>query len=316
MTDARAESSEPKAERRRNERARQSARKSDFVREVEQHYSLDELKAVSGRPPFGVYLQQMWQRRHFIWWESKSKVETQNMGNRLGSFWLVLRPALDAAFYWLVFAVVLELNRGVENYSAFIIIGVFMFQLTSTSITDGTNLIKKSKSMIKGFTFPRASLAVSSLLHNFLQRTPAMLAMFVFIIVIPPHALPQTTWLLFPVILLIQTVLDFGLLLLFARLGHTLPDLAKTMSFVSRLLLYGSGVIFPLVNRLQDKPELLAIVELNPIYHILMMYRTALIDGAVPPAESWIMVCAWAVGLLVVGFLFFWRGEESYGRDR
>ena len=304
------------AVRRREQRALAAARKSEFVRSVEQHYNLEGLHEVSGRPPLGPYIKRMWQRRHFIWWESKSKVETQNIGNKLGSFWFILRPILDATFYWLVFAVILQLDRGLPNYPAFIIIGVFMFQLTSVSITEGVNLIKNSKSMIRGFRFPRASLAVASLLHNFLQRIPAMVSMFVIIMVIPPHALPQVTWLLFPVILVLQVIMDFGLLLLFARLGHVLPDLAKAMAFISRLLLYGSGVIFPLVERLQHQPAILAIVELNPVYHVLMMYRTAIIDGVVPPAESWIMVCSWTFGLFIVGFFFFWRGEETYGRDR
>ncbi len=312
---AEAEGSVPSV-RRREQRALSAARRTEFVQRVEQRYALDHLHEVSGRPPLGQYFKRLWQRRHFIWWESKSKVETENIGNRLGSFWFILRPCLDAAFYWLVFGVVLEMSRGVDNYTAFVIIGVFMFQLTSSAVNNGVNLIKSSKSTIRAFQFPRASLAVASLVHNFLQRIPAIIAMFVIIVALPPHALPQVTWLLFPAILALQTIMDFGLYLLFARLGHLMPDLAKAMSFFSRILLYGSGVIFPLVSRLEDRPEILAIIEFSPVYQVLMMYRTALIDGAVPSAYQWILLSAWAIGLLLVGFFFFWRGEESYGREQ
>lgn len=301
--------------RRREQRALETARESEFVRKVEQSYDLQHLHEVSGRPPLHKYIQRIWQRRHFIWWESKSKVETENIGNRLGSFWFILRPMLDAAFYWLVFGVVLQQDRGVDNYTAFVIIGVFMFQLTSSAINSGVNLIKKSNSMIRAFQFPRASLAVASLVHNFMQRVPAMITMFILIMALPYHALPQVTWLLFPVILVLQVIMDFGLYLLFGRLGHVMPDLAKAMSFISRLLLYGSGVIFPLVERLSDRPTLLAIVEFSPVYQVLTMYRTILVDGTLPTAYSWILLSAWAFGLLIIGFVFFWRGEESYGRE-
>ena len=283
---------------------------------IEQVYTLDHLHAITGRPSLGSYLKRLWERRHFIWWESRSKVETENIGNRLGSFWFILRPALDAAFYWIVFGFLLRMDRGMTNYVAYVIIGVFMFQLTSAAINNGVRLIHSSKSMIRAFQFPRASLALSSLVHNFMQRTPAMLAMFVFIMVIAPHALPKATWLLFPVILALQVLMDLGLYLLFARLGHAMPDLAKAMSFFSRVLLYGSGVIFPLVTRLEGHPTLLAVVEQNPVYQILQMYRTIIIEGVVPEPRSWLIVGCWAVGLLVGGFLFFWRGEESYGRER
>jgi teichoic acid transport system permease protein len=33
------------------------------------------------------------------------------------------------------------------------------------------------------------------------------------------------------------------------------------------------------------------------------------------PAETtWMLAIGWAVLVLVVGFIYFWRGEEEYGR--
>jgi hypothetical protein len=33
------------------------------------------------------------------------------------------------------------------------------------------------------------------------------------------------------------------------------------------------------------------------------------------PTKTWLIAAAWGVGLLVVGFLFFWRAEDAYGRE-
>lgn len=289
---------------------------SDFVRTVAvKRGDLGHLRSVSGRPPLGRYIQQLVQRRHFIWWDSHSKVTTANAEDRLGSFWLVLRPLLDALFYWLIFGLLLNMSRGMSNYIAFVIIGVFMFQSTTSAMNAGTKVISSSKSMIRAFQFPRASLPLAVLVRDVLQRGPAILVMFAIIMVIPPHELPSTAWLLFPVIMLLQLCMDFGLLLLFSRLGVMLPDLAKAVPFATRLLMYGSGVIFP-IDRFLNHPTLMAIINLNPIYIVLDMYRLILIDGTVPPAQHWIVLSSWAFGLLVAGFLFFWQGEETYSRER
>ena len=30
--------------------------------------------------------------------------------------------------------------------------------------------------------------------------------------------------------------------------------------------------------------------------------------------EQWLVALAWAIVMLVVGFVYFWRGEKEYGR--
>ena len=70
------------------------------------------LVPVTGRPGLARYVQQLWQRRHFIWWQSRSRVVTGNDDSRLGAVWLILRPLLDATFYWLIFGVLLQFDRG------------------------------------------------------------------------------------------------------------------------------------------------------------------------------------------------------------
>lgn len=277
--------------------------------------SLDGLHPVTGRPKLGQYVSQLWQRRHFIWWQSRSRVVTGHDDSQLGTFWLVLRPLLDAAFYWLIFGVLLQLDRGMSNYVAFVIIGVFMFQFTSSALSSGTKTITSNISLTRAFQFPRMALPLADLVYDILQRMLAVLMMFLIILLIPPHETPEWPWLLFPVILLLQTILDFGLMLIIARASTVFPDVSKMMQFVTRILMYGSGVIFPISRVTENFPSLQAIVEINPIYVFLTMYREILIDGTVPSPEHWITLICWALGTLIVGFFLFWLGEESYGRD-
>ena len=272
------------------------------------------LSPIGVRPPLADYLRQLWERRHFIWYDSRQRAATQERGSLLGNAWLVLRPMLDAAFYWLIFGVLIGATRGVENFPAFIAIGILMFRSTSAAITVGTGSMRASRSMIRAFSFPRAAVPISNVVQASLTAMITTASMCLAIILIPPHAPPQATWPLIVPIFLLQTAMNLGITFVMARVGFHLPDMANIMSVVSRILMYSSGVIFP-IDQFIDDPTIRRIVTLNPLYQVLDMSRTVLIDGEVPAMDSWLILVAWVVLLVVVGFLFFWRGEESYGRE-
>ncbi|WP_186293168.1 ABC transporter permease [Brevibacterium aurantiacum] len=234
--------------------------------------------------------------------------------NLLGYGWLFLNPLLSVLAFWFIFGFILQSSRGVPNFLGFLVIGVFFFQFTGKSMTGGTGAIRSGASMIRGFQFPRAALPVSVVVRNFLDFIPTAAVMLVLIAVIPPTEV--ITWrvvLVIPVIVL-QTIFNVGLACLLARLGHKVPDLTNFMSIISRFWLYGSGVFFSIEDKLSNHPAILAAMQFNPIHAYLTLVRNSLLYGVDSPAWLWFMAIAWACGLLIVGFLFFWRGEESYGR--
>lgn len=273
------------------------------------------LEPVGVRPSLSEYLAQLWGRRHFIWTDARHRVATQNSRNRLGSLWLLLRPMLDALMYYLIFAVVLDIDRGVENFPAYILIGVLMFRSTMRSISQGPNTLQSGRAMIRAFTFPRASLPLSAEIRDAFQMLYTVPVVLVMIMVIPEHERPEFTWFLIPVVFLLQFFLNLGISLVMSRIGFLLPDITQLMTFVARLLMYTSGVIIP-VDRFLDTPVFREFIHANPIYHMLVIYREALMDGTIASPEHWLILGAWAGGLTLVGFLIFWQGEETYGAEQ
>lgn len=301
----------------REKKILKSLQGSKFVEAAQESFGgIGSLHEVTGRPPLGRYIKQLWQRRHFIWMQSRARVMTENDDSQLGALWLILKPILDATFYWLIFGMLLKLDRGMSNYVAYIIIGVFMFQYTSSALSTGTKTITSSMAMIRAFQFPRMALPLADLVYDFLQRLPALAVMFAIIMAIPPHEFPELAWLLLPGVLLLHLIMNFGVMLVLGRLGTTLPDVNKAMPFLTRILMYGSGVIFPIGRLVDSAPALLSIIESNPVYIVLAMYRSILIDGVVPDPHDWIVLSLWAFGLCIIGFFVFWQGEETYSRDR
>lgn len=232
----------------------------------------------------------------------------------------MLQPLCNAAIYYVIFGLIITGARGgIENYAAFVVIGILMFQSTMRSVSTGPGIIRGGASMIRAFSFPQAAVPLSAELKDALQMRFTLPVALFMIMVIPPNEMPGLAWLLVIPIFVLQTILNMGITFLMARLGFELPDLTQIMSVVSRLLMYGSGVIFP-IDRLLESSSVPAIipflVEINPIFHMLKLYRAALIDNTSAPLGSWLIFGGWAIGLLIVGFLAFWHGEAKYGDDR
>lgn len=274
------------------------------------------LTPIGVRPPLPAYLRGIWDRRHFIWMDARHRVATSNSRNLLGRLWLVLRPMMEAAMYYVIFAEILGVTRGMENFPAFIIIGVLMFRSTMRAVSSSPSLLSSNKAMIRAFTFPRASLAVSAEIRESMQMVFTTVTMLVMIMAVPFHERPEVTWLLVPVIFVFQFFLNLGISLVMARVGFIFPDASQFMTVVGRMLMYGSGVIFPIDRFTDSSPVIAMLIQANPIYHMLVMYREVLMDGTVPSVEHWMILGAWAAGLTLFGLLFFWQGEETYGAEQ
>jgi teichoic acid transport system permease protein len=281
---------------------------------VVERVDVSRLKPVGRRPPLGSYVLQLWQRRHFIWADSRVRAFSGNKNTILGRFWLVGKPLLDGLTYLLVFGLLLKASRGVENYIGFLLIGVFMFSWSSSALTGGAGVMTAGKNLIRGFAFPRAAIPLALALRETLAMVPRLLTMFALIMLIPPHALPTRTWLLFPVLLVLQYLFNVGLILYGARFAHAVPDLRLILGFFTRLWMYGSGVMYS-IERFVTHPTVMSVLELNPAYCILEISRDLLLYDTMPELRLWLTLAAWAVATPLLGFLYFWQGEEEYGRE-
>src|SRR5499425_1737124 len=78
------------------------------------------LQPASARPPSLKYLRSLWQRRQFITGFATASNVAMYSEARLGQLWQVLTPLLNAAVYFLIFGVLLGINRGVPGYIPFL----------------------------------------------------------------------------------------------------------------------------------------------------------------------------------------------------
>ncbi|MGW5853775.1 ABC transporter permease [Micrococcus sp. NPDC055215] len=273
------------------------------------------LGEVGARPALPRYLASLWDYRSFILFDSRSRIAGATSTNALGRVWLVLNPILDGAAYYFVFHVLLGAGRGVPNFIAYLIIGVFLFRYTTQAITNGSRSISGNLSIVRAFRFPRATLVLATNIREFLLFVPTLIVMIVLVLLIPPLEPITWRWLLLIPLLALQTLFNIGLSLLLARFVARWADLSNLIAFGMRIWLYMSAVFFS-ASRFEHVPVVNTVMHLNPMYCVLDIARQSLLYATDADPMRWVVLFAWTALLLLVGSVVFWQAEEEYGEDR
>ncbi|MGH8961586.1 MAG: ABC transporter permease [Jatrophihabitantaceae bacterium] len=270
------------------------------------------LQRAGARLPVDEYTRRLWHRRWFVTTYSSASNAVGYEGNFLGQAWQVLTPLLNILVYYLIFGLLLKTNQGVPNYIAFLSVGVFVFTFCTTSMITGSRAITGNLGLVRALQFPRAVLPVSTTLVA-LMRLIYSLVVLIPIVLISGEPLAWRWLQLVPAIAL-QALFCLGLAFIVARLGARVPDMAEILPFVSRIWMYTSGVMYSVTVFTRGHASWVhTVMTLNPGYVYLQLARHALLVGTPATASNWLVAIGWAVGTLVMSYLYFWRGEEEYG---
>ena len=275
---------------------------------------LRKVVRVGAKPPLLDYLVSLWNYRHFMVYDARARVQSGNSRDRLGSAWLLLDPLVNGLAYFAIFGLLLGASRGVENFIGFLIIGVFLFQMSSRSIVNGARVIRTNQNVIQAFNFPRATLAIAVNIRELLANIPVIIMMFLLIIVLGPTEEITWRWALVIPAVFLQVAFNLGVGLILAPMVAKINDLVHLISFAMRFWMFTSCVMFS-IDRYNGIPWLKSLVEANPVYLLLTIVRESVLYAQTPSWQSWAGLTSWALGALVLGVVFFWKGEESYARN-
>jgi teichoic acid transport system permease protein len=276
------------------------------------------LSVAGARPGLFAYVGQIWAYRHFISNFSRAGIISQLSRARLGRFWQVLTPLMNAAVYYLIFGIILQTSRGIPNFIAWLVAGVFTFTFTSQVLINSAAAITKNLGLIRALHFPRACLPLAT---TAMQAQNLLASMVVLIVIVLATGEPITLrWLLLIPALLMQAVFNSGLSLFIARLGNKITDVRQVLPFVMRTWMYSSGVMYSASKFREAKgiPHWVGeLLQANPMVVYVEVVRHALIHSSpeiTRPMTLWVLGMGWAIVALVGGFIYFWLGEQEYGR--
>lgn len=272
------------------------------------------LPKLGSRPSLPDYIGQLWGRRFFCVGLARARFRSQNEQDRLGIAWIVLRPLINAAVYGFIFGLLLPSGNRPNNFVASLVVGVFLFQFFAGSLTDGARSITGNSGLIKSLHFPRAVLPLATVIEQVLALVPMVVVLLA--VAVGTGEPVRVKWLQIVPALALMTLFCAGISMMAARLTIHIRDVTQLIPFLTRLVFYLSGIFYkPDRSGAGGQDVLATVLEYNPVHAYISLVRGAVIVDEGAAAHTWRLALAYGVGFFVVGFVYFWRAEEKYGRE-
>jgi ABC-type polysaccharide/polyol phosphate export permease len=259
----------------------------------------------AGLPPLGPYLRELWRRREFASELARTNLRAQHFNTVFGQLWLVLNPLLLGLVYFALVEIIGG-NRGME-FLAHLLLGLFAFRLVSTSVGQGARSVVGGGRLILNIAFPRTLLPLASVMTAFMGFLPTLL---VYAVVHGIADLPVGLHLLWVLPLLaLFLVFAAGAAMLAATAQVYFRDVTNFLPYLTRVWLYASPVLY-YADEIPSRFE--TILAANPLYPMLTSLSDVVNRGETPSLGLLAWGLAWAVGIFVVGALFFISREREF----
>lgn len=245
---------------------------------------------------------EIWHYRFLVYALIMRNIKLRYKQTILGILWVVIQPLALSGVFIVVFGNILPMATSKGTYSAFVIIGVLVWQFFNRALTDASASVLSFSGIISKVYFPRILVPISSVLtalFDFVIIFPLILILLLKINgSIPLHAI----WAL-PCFLIITLSLVIGLSLCLSSLNALFRDIQHAIPFVLQLTLYLSPIIYPL-SILPEK--WLILYKFNPLVALVDGFRWSLVPLIPAPDHFSLLVSfGMSLGALIFGSVLF-----------
>jgi lipopolysaccharide transport system permease protein len=251
-------------------------------------------------------LGSVWRHRRLLQRMAERDLRQRYAGSTLGFAWAVLNPLLFVAIYALIFTFVFggRLSPGAPTaqYALYVVSGLLPWIAFSEVATKASQAMAEHRSLVKYVVFPIQILPLASLYATAFSQLVGLAAIILLAALVRGGL--DGAVLLLPLVLLMQIIFLAGVAWLLGALGAVFRDVKELLQVGLTIGMFLTPIFY--VEALL--PRLLRLlIALNPLTHLVRMYRDVLMGGGVQHPESFAIFGAVALLLLPAGFLVFER---------
>ena len=232
------------------------------------------------------YFQKIFKTRYFWSHLARCELKARFRRSKLGLIWTVLQPLFLTMIMAAVFSTVFRQPLG--EYAVYILSGIVVWNLISSSIVGGGNSILSAEQYIRQFNHPVTIYTLRSTVLNIITFLIEMIALAIWVLFTKPinlavglASLPLTVVMLFALSWACTTIAGFS--------NCKYRDYPQVMSLCMQALWYMSPVMFQRqIFESNDKLKLL--YELNPVTHVLNLVRNPMLYGKLPSTVDYVYV--------------------------
>jgi len=243
------------------------------------------------------YLQSIWQARYFWLHLAFSDIRIKYRRSMLGLSWAVIHPFALTCLFSFVMGNFFKVPM--HSYAPFIYSGLIFWEFFIASIQNSCVSFVTAEGYIKQFTHPLAIYTLRTIIPCYINLLCAFTGLVIWVLSWKFSNL-NASWL--------TLILAFPLLFIFiwplaticAFIGAKFRDFTQLILIVLQALYYVSPILF--LPDMFIKAHMGFLLNLNPIYHMLDIFRKPLLEGQLPPMVDF----AFMLGTCAVLWLTAW----------
>ncbi len=255
------------------------------------------------------YWHDIWRYRELFWILAWRDIAVQYKQAVFGLLWAVLRPALTAAIFTVVFGRIAGLPaEGGVPYPLLVMAGMLPWFLISTVLGNGANSLVANGNLISKVYFPRLIVPVASGMVALVDFLLSLLMLFT--LMAWYRFVPSWHIVLLPGFMLLAVLAALGPALILSALNIRYRDVRFVVPFMVQFGLYISPVGFS--SAVVPEPWKL-LYALNPAVAVIDGFRWCLLGGQTQlEMASLALGLAVSLILLVAGLRLFRATEKTF----
>tara|TARA_B100000686_G_C16748108_1_gene950739 strand:- start:805 stop:1581 length:777 start_codon:yes stop_codon:yes gene_type:complete len=235
-------------------------------------------------------------------------VKLRYHGSVLGYFWSFLSPFLMMGLFTLVFSYFLRIQ--IDNYPLFLVSAIVPWSFFSTSLLQGSKSLVTHSEFIKKMYCPREIFPLSLILTNVVILMAGLIAIIPFMLYF--RGTVGEGVIILPIVIFIHFLFILGLAMILSCINVFYRDVEHILDFLLLFWFYLTPVIYP-VSMVPEQFH--PLLYLNPMFHILSLYRDILYSGVIPSLEFFASSLTIGIAALVGGWKIFAAFEQLAAKE-
>ena len=222
----------------------------------------------------------------------------------LGVLWTLLNPLISMAVLTIAFSTVFKTS---SRYPVYLLSGLVCWTFFSQTTLYSMNSLSSGGGLIKRVYVPPTIFGVAAvgngLVNFFFSLIPLVLIMA--FLKEPFHA----TWWFVPVPILLLAAFTLGMTLLMSTLSVFFADVVDMFGLLLQSWFFLTPVMYPLDVL---PPGSRRFMVLNPMYHLVELFRAPIIEGRLPDLDHLLWGAGWSGLVLLAGWFTITRKARDF----
>lgn len=244
---------------------------------------------------------------------AKREIKDRYLGQVFGIFWAIGHPLVLMAVYIFIFVFVFKIKIGGTrelpfDYTTYLLSGLIPWLGFQESMSKASTVIIGNANLVKQVIFPIEVLPVKGVIAALITQV-IFLVLLAGYVLITQYFLPWT-YLLLPLLILLQTLAMIGVSYILAAVGAYFRDVKDLVQVFSVVGLY----LMPTFYLPEFVPELFRpVLYLNPFSYLTWCYQDALYFGRFEHWWAWPIFAVMSLGVFYIGYRIFRKLKIMFG---